>query len=59
MRRGNGGSGPESGPIIVGLGPSGRIVALFFFSTFYFFSMYWIWDDCVCVESKCVVVKSL
>jgi len=26
IRNGNGGSGPESGPIIVGRGPSGRIV---------------------------------
>jgi hypothetical protein len=26
MRSGNGGSGPESGPMIVGRGPSGRIV---------------------------------
>jgi hypothetical protein len=29
MRRGNGASGPLSGPIILGRGPSGRIVAGF------------------------------
>ena len=29
IRRGNGASGPESGPIIVGRGPSGRIFSPF------------------------------
>lgn len=28
MRNGNGASGPESGPIILGRGPSGRMVVL-------------------------------